>query len=217
MALFQARYPDTWVESYKDDVGSFAIEKGTNLDGASPLSPFHMNAKGEFWTSNTIANIESFGYTYPELANHPDNATLTQYINMLYRPQTQALNANNTLTTRDENNRTADAIDWVAEVKLPVDVKKTYSVRAFLGEFDPNPENWPTDPSYVGQVASLGSKMDTGIITTANIQLANDLAERFKQGKLKSLEKEDVIEYLKANFRWEIQQAVCISQASLLL
>lgn len=212
MALYQARYPDTWVEPAKHEEGSFAIAKDTVMNTTSPLSPFRMNAKGDFWTSSTSMNIESFGYTYPELLGRPDNKTLTANINVLYRPQTQALNKNNTLTTRDEKSKDADGIDWVAEVNLPADIKKTYSVRVFLGDFDKNPKKWPTDPAFVGQVASLGSAtMSSGVIVTANVALADRLAGLFKEGKLKSLEKNVVKEYLMKNLHWKIQQAVCIS------
>ena len=259
MALFQARYPDNYVEPAPQAASTYAIEKDSIQSSSSPLPPFHMNANGDFWTSATVINTESFGYTYPELMSSPDNDTLTATINKLYRPQTQGLNKNNTITTRDTlhplhlrnwnstslssnpnnstttnsttptisplepANHTADAIDWIAEVNMPSDILDTYSVRAFLGPFDErDPKNWATDPAYVGQVASLGgmSKMkeeeeeegkEEGVIVTANIGLTERLAEGFKRGGggLGSLRRGDVVEYLKGNFHWRVQFAVC--------
>ena len=67
---------------------------------------------------------------------------LTLSINKLYKPQTQGLNNNNTLTTLGIYNTSADAIDWLAEVNMPSDIQISYSVRAFLGEPDKDPKNW---------------------------------------------------------------------------
>jgi tyrosinase len=165
-----------------------------------------MNAKGDMWTSATSRNWTSFGYTYPELASNPSNDSLTLTINKLYKPQTQGLNDNNTISTYGTNNRSADATDWLAEVNMPSDIQISYSVRAFLGEPNADPTKWATDPSYVGQIASLSSpRMDSDVIVTANIGLTAKLAEKFKSGELPSLEKDEVAEWLKTNFYWRIQ------------
>ncbi|KAF2471888.1 Di-copper centre-containing protein, partial [Lindgomyces ingoldianus] len=209
MAIYQYRYPDTYVEPSYQSKATFAIAKNSSQDTASPLAPFHMNAKGDMWTSSTVISTDSFGYTYPELVGNPSNSSLTATINRLYKPQTQGLNNNNTLTTLRKRNDTADAIDWMAEINMPSDIKATYSVRAFLGDFDTeNAKNWPTDPNYVGQVASLASpRMESDVIVTANIVLTDKLAAKYKDGELKSLEKEHVMEYLNEHFHWRIQKA----------
>jgi tyrosinase len=172
-----------------------------------------MNAKGDMWTSTTVQNWESFGYTYPELEGNPSNESLTLKINQLYKPQSQGL-VNATIASNSSNlkrheNETADAIDWMAEVNMPSDIKITYSVRAFLGPPSEDPKNWPTDKNYVGQVASLASpRSDSSVIVTANIVLTDKLAERHRSGDLKSLEKADVQSYLDQNFHWRIQKVV---------
>ncbi|KAF2866880.1 common central domain of tyrosinase-domain-containing protein [Massariosphaeria phaeospora] len=209
MAIFQSRYPDTWVEDAIQRKATYTMPRNASQGPASPLAPFHMNAKGDMWTSTTSRNWTSFGYTYPELATNPSNDSLTLAINNLYKPATQGLNKNNTLATLnlDPNNRTADAVDWMAEVTMPSDIQITYSVRAFLGAPHVDPKNWPTDPNYVGQVASLSSpRMDSDVMVTANIVLTDKLAEKFKAGELKSLKKGDVAAYLKTEFHWRIQQ-----------
>ncbi|KAF2116452.1 common central domain of tyrosinase-domain-containing protein [Lophiotrema nucula] len=219
LAIYQQRFPDTYVEPSAQSKATFTVPLGSTQDVTSDLKPFHMNPQGKFWTSNSSRNWWHFGYTYPELQDNPNNNTLTLKINKLYKADTQGLNKNNTLSTRDYHdtttpnpadsvtNRTADAIDWMAEVNLPSDIQVTYGVRAFLGKPHTDPKSWPTDPNYVGQVASLASpRQDSSVIVTANVMLTDMLATKYKAGHLKSFNKQDVIEYLKEHFYWRIQQ-----------
>ncbi|RYO37438.1 hypothetical protein AA0113_g11418 [Alternaria arborescens] len=209
ITMYQARYPDTWIEDAVQHSGTFAVPRGSVLGTASPLAPFHMNALGDMWTATTSRNWTSFGYTYPEVANNPSNATLTSSINHLYKAQTQGLSDKNLTVPAPgggTNNRTAQAIDWQCEVNMPTDIKISYSVRAFLGEPSSNPIDWPTDPNYVGQLASMSSpRMSSSVIVTGNIGLTEKLAQKHASGELKSLDKETVQAYLKEKFSWRIQ------------
>jgi tyrosinase len=209
IAMYQARYPDTWIEDAVQHSGTFAVARGSVLGTASPLAPFHMNALGDMWTATTSRNWTSFGYTYPEVANNPSNATLTSSINHLYKAQTQGLSDTNSTVPAPgsgTNNRTTQAIDWQCEVNMPTDIKISYSVRAFLGEPSSNPIDWPTDPNYVGQLASMSSpRMSSSVIVTGNIGLTEKLAQKHASGELKSLDKETVQAYLKEKFSWRIQ------------
>jgi tyrosinase len=213
-ALYQYRYPDTWVEDAAQAKGTFAVAKGAIEGPKSPLTPFHMNALGDMWTATTSRNWTSFGYTYPELMSSPSNQTFTATLNKLYKPSTQGIGDSTNATTPvpdigsggNATKITTKAIDWLCEVKMPSDIQISYSVRAFLGEPDADPKNWPTDPNYVGQLASLSSpRMNSDVIVTGNIVLTSRLAQKHQSGELKSLSKEDVAAYLKANFSWRIQ------------
>ncbi|KAF2642758.1 Di-copper centre-containing protein [Massarina eburnea CBS 473.64] len=210
MAIYQARYPDTWVEDATQAAGTYTMAQGSTQGPDSALTPFHMNAKGDMWTSSISRNWTSFGYTYPELASNPSNDTLTLSINNLYKAQTQGLNETSTNTTvggdSDSNNKTSDATDWLAQVNMPSDIQISYSVRAFLGEPDADPKNWPTDPNYVGQIASLSSpRMNSSTIVKGSICLTDRLAAKYRSGELKSLDRTEVTEWLKTNFHWRIQ------------
>lgn len=210
IALYQSRYPDTWIEDSEQATGSFAVAKGSIVGNATPLAPFHMNALGDMWTASKSRNWTFFGYTYPELINNPSNETLTLSINHLYKPQTQALNNTNTTIPAPGNNNTINSTtlgtDWLCEVNMPTDIQISYSVRAFLGEPNADPKQWPTDPNYVGQLASMSSpRMNSSVIVTGNIGLTEKLALKHQIGELKSLDKDTVTAYLKANFSWRIQ------------
>ncbi|KAF2130392.1 Di-copper centre-containing protein [Dothidotthia symphoricarpi CBS 119687] len=213
VALYQYRYPDTWVEDAEQVKGTFATLKGSIQGPASPLAPFHMNALGDMWTSTTSRNWTSFGYTYPELMTHPTNETFTSTLNTLYKPSVQGLNSTNTtllLPGNNENtttsNTTAEATAWLCEVTMPTDIQISYSVRAFLGAPSADPKNWPTDDTYIGQLASMSSpRMASDILVTGTIALSEKLAQKHASGELKSLDKEHVQAYLKAHFTWRIQ------------
>lgn len=207
IALYQYRYPDTWVEDAEQVKGTFTTLKGSVLGPASPLAPFHMNALGDMWTSTTSRNWTSFGYTYPEIMSNPTNETLALTLNSLYKPVVQGLNSTNTTTPIPGNtNTTVETTDWLCEVKMPTDIQISYSVRAFLGEPDADPNNWPTDPNYVGQLASMSSpRMNSDVVVTGNIVLTEKLAQKHASGELKSLDKAEVQAYLKEHFSWRIQ------------
>jgi tyrosinase len=210
IALYQYRYPDTWVEAAEQAMGTYTVAQGSTQGADSPLTPFHMNADGDMWTSTTSRNWTSFGYTYPELMANPSNETFTSSLNKLYKPQTQGLN--NTITpiptpgNNNTTNTTTQATDWLCEVNMPTDIKISYSVRAFLGAPDTDPKKWPTSPSYIGQLASMSSsRMKTSVIVTGSISLTNALAQAHASGALTSLDKPAVASYLKQNFHWRIQ------------
>jgi tyrosinase len=209
IALYQYRYPDTWVEEAKQAMGTYTISQGSEQGADSPLTPFHMNADGDMWTSTTSRNWTSFGYTYPELVGNPSNETFTTSLNKLYKPQTQGLNNTNTpihVPGGNATNTTVKATDWLCEVNMPADIKISYSVRAFLGEPNADPKKWPTDANYVGNLASMSSsRMKTDVIITGSIGLTQKLAQKHQSGELKSLDKATVAAYLKANFHWRIQ------------
>lgn len=206
VAMYQSRYPDTWIEDAPQAMGTFYVKQNSTIGADAPLAPFHMNSDGDMWTSDYVRNWTSFGYTYPELVGSPSNETLTSSLNKLYKPSTRGLNITDTPTSAPGGNITTQATDWQCEVNMPSDIKISYSVRAFLGEPNSDPKNWATDDNYIGQLASLSSsRMKTGVIVSGSIGLSEKLAQKFEAGELKSLNKADVAEYLKKNFHWRIQ------------
>ncbi|KAH7396791.1 hypothetical protein DE146DRAFT_763956 [Phaeosphaeria sp. MPI-PUGE-AT-0046c] len=209
VAMYQSRYPNTWIEDANQAMGTFTVKQNSTIGVDSPLTPFHMNADGDMWTSSYVRNWTSFGYTYPELIGNPSNETLTSSMNKLYKPRTQGLNDTDpTIPAPGGNstNITTQATDWQCEVNMPSDIRISYSVRAFLGVPNADPKKWATDDNYIGQLASLSSsRMKTGVIVSGSIGLSEKLAQKHQAGELKSLSKADVAAYLKENFHWRIQ------------
>ncbi|KAM5453958.1 putative tyrosinase [Microsporum audouinii] len=66
IALWQAIYPDSYVQPIPNRGGSYITQPGTIEDGNSPLYPFHAN-ENTYYTANTARHTRTFGYTYPEV------------------------------------------------------------------------------------------------------------------------------------------------------
>ncbi|KAK1776245.1 hypothetical protein QBC45DRAFT_333352 [Copromyces sp. CBS 386.78] len=104
VALWQAiYYHNTTFNFTIPSGGQLGTKKGTNLTADSPLKPFHAefpatngsappsDAGGFFHTSNSVADLRTFGYSYPELSTDwqtPDKeklaAQVREAVNKLY-------------------------------------------------------------------------------------------------------------------------------------
>lgn len=83
LAIWQAIYPNSWIEPQETEVETATIKSGDILTGETPLKPFHKNAAGDFWTSTTSRDVAAFGYTYPEIQGETPAST-RQAVNTLY-------------------------------------------------------------------------------------------------------------------------------------
>lgn len=83
LAIWQAIYPNSWIEPEETDMETATIKSGDILTGETPLKPFHKNAAGDFWTSTTSRDVAAFGYTYPEIQGGTPAST-RQAVNALY-------------------------------------------------------------------------------------------------------------------------------------
>ncbi|OCL02739.1 Di-copper centre-containing protein [Glonium stellatum] len=199
LALWQAVYPDTYLLPYVNQFATYTIAAGTVEDTNSPLTPFHTDSAGDFWTSEKSRYTDIFGYTYPEIQGNPSNDTLKAAINALYAPTTNGVIA--------KRQATENPLDYLSRVELPTSLGSTYSVRVFLGDFSSDASTWPTDPNLVGSHTSLSSPaMRNDLIVTHSVPLTQALRKRYESGDLKSLDQDVIIEYLKTNLHWRIQQ-----------
>ncbi|KAK1836674.1 hypothetical protein QBC39DRAFT_56270 [Podospora conica] len=67
VALWQAINPRSpMFTTTHPSTGQFGTARGTNITADSPLKPF-FSEEGGFLTSNMMADIRKFGYTYPEI------------------------------------------------------------------------------------------------------------------------------------------------------
>lgn len=75
IALWQAIYPNSSnfdIVDYEDAIYGTAAG---NVSADTPLKPFYQNDE-TFFTSNTVKNISTFGYTYPELQTTTANRSV---------------------------------------------------------------------------------------------------------------------------------------------
>ncbi|KAI1828051.1 Di-copper centre-containing protein [Xylaria intraflava] len=81
-AMWQVIYNDTYVVPTAAVYASHTQNQGDIEDIQTPLKPFFVNTTS-FWTSGTVRNYETFGYTYPEVDNKT-RAEVISAINRLY-------------------------------------------------------------------------------------------------------------------------------------
>lgn len=176
---------------------------GAVLTSIVALTPFHRNAAGDFWTSTHARNIETMGYTYPELVNKPSNNTLKASIKSQYEDKNQT--AAKTTKRQDESALTKGRV-YLAGVKLALFAfadgegsSQPYNVLVFLGDVPADPKGWSKADSFVGIASSLGgNNMVNERSTTVLVDLTTALAE---QGVASD---EAAAEYLKENLHWRL-------------
>jgi tyrosinase len=227
MALFQAVFPDTYIEPCASSTPTYTIEEGEMLDKDSrkshvvltpnkeriqltifpALTPFHRNAQGDFWTSANSRNIRDMGYTYPELASNPSNATLVASIKAQY---SDAASSKVTATRQDTSAAEAPSKGriYLAEVHLPVfgfadgqGSSQPYNVLLFLGDVPADPKEWLDAESFVSVTSTIGGKhMDNNQSTIITVDLSAQLEKSGKAGD----SEDSVVEWLKENLHWRL-------------
>jgi tyrosinase len=91
LAIWQAIYPHSFTSSEVDQYGTYTNKPGVAENINTPLTPFHSDTKGTFYTSVTARSTRSFGYTYPEVVDWGVTAAqltanVRKAINKLYNP-----------------------------------------------------------------------------------------------------------------------------------
>ncbi|OCL01252.1 Di-copper centre-containing protein [Glonium stellatum] len=176
-AIWQALYPNSYVEPMAQTYATFTTPAGSVEDMSSPLTPFHMNGNGEFWTSTLVRSTTTFSYTYPELQNGNDTAALMATINALYGSNASQQKRQHYVddvydkSEREERDGLSTAKperlysraisgapsyssgrEYIANIKAQkFGLDGSFSVFVFLGSSPTtSPANWSGDPSFVG-------------------------------------------------------------------
>lgn len=164
IALHQKLYPNTYLENCKSENPTFTLETGDDINQDSPLTPFHRNAAGDFWTARNSRLIDSFGYTYPELAGNPSNASLVEEIRRQYGPTTTSV-----LKKRQNGNGSNIETAYYADIDFPVwglsdgnGGSAAYTMLFFLGEPVKDVSKWVGSDNFIGLKSTMGGIGMTG-------------------------------------------------------
>lgn len=112
-AMWQTLYPNAYGASQVAPHDTWTISAGTTQNADSPLTPFHKDTSGNFWTTNQVKNWAStFHYTYPEFSDSDGSkGAIASYVNKLYGPSATA--------TAGSSKRTAEAEPFAAAEAVP--------------------------------------------------------------------------------------------------
>lgn len=222
-AIWQALYPDSYVEPEPSTFGTFTTNQGAIEDVNSGLTPFHTDTTGDLWTSVGARSTGVFGYSYPELPFWTESsdpaayqASLRSKINDLYG-QTATLAKRSLISDRTtqygpQNATTGGTThrEWIANTRArKFAMSGSFFLYIFLGDPNPDPTQWGSDPNLVGSTFFFGGSCtscpnrDSALVSGA-VPLTTPLLNSIRSGHLASLEPNDVEPYLKTNMHWRV-------------
>lgn len=236
-ALWQAvNDAGNYVQSATEKDGTYTHAIGSTEDINTPLTPFHSDDAGNFWTSDSVRNIKTFGYSYKELADWNFTSTndfqnsVRGYINTLYGPTSSSKTVSkrhmkrsaddSTLQTREKTTDPKEGEkspptssdgkynEYLANIRVSKDaIGGSFFVHIFLGDFNPDPATWTTEPNLVGThtiFTSITPKENGNIQVSGVIPLTTALIDDIQAGSLKSLDTAEVEPYLKEKLQWRV-------------
>lgn len=226
--MWQAAHPDVYFESaVVTDSHSSWLANNSVVDANTPLLPF-WHTPDTFWTPNLIRDTTVFNYAYPETQpwNYGSDAAYRAAVNAsiskLYSNSVRA-----TLTTVAEVGGTSGGlnhllvdntyVDWIIRAAGSThELPNTFQLRFYLvgdSTFDAVAD--------VGQWTMImsgdqGPKIHRKRASTlepnseGTVSLTAHLVDQVGDGKLKSLNADHVVPYLKEKLIWKLI-AVCCS------
>ncbi|RMZ79372.1 hypothetical protein DV738_g3367, partial [Chaetothyriales sp. CBS 135597] len=175
LALWQALYPDSYVEPAVNNYGSSYIIRGSTDTITTPLAPFHDTDDGSsMWTSDGVRSLATFRYSYPELpywslSREELQANVRNAVNQLYNPGSAAQRKRSTVKSARRTSSLAEAFSsfsfeqlqalginkagrqWFARLRLEKYAADTaFNVLAFIGEPPEDPSEWSSAPNLAG-------------------------------------------------------------------
>lgn len=213
-ALWQALYPDQWLDAVAEQEGTFTIPNGATQNSSSPLTPFPSNEQGGFWTSDSSRNVSTFWYTYPELQNSANGSSVLAAITKLY-----SLPA----SSRSKRSVEGSALGGISQIPYQEymlnilanssSLQGSYQIFAFTSmPSDVSPLTFlsPTSGNETGVLLGYHAFFGSSSMPSMNSALAASvpitagLAQAVDVGDLADLEKDTVAKYLAAEMQWQV-------------
>ncbi|KAF2005946.1 Di-copper centre-containing protein [Amniculicola lignicola CBS 123094] len=199
VAIWQALYPDDYVNSCNAETATWTIQPGDPLNANTPLTPFHRDTQGSFWTAALARNTNDLGYTYPEIQNKPSNETLIAKIKELYAGSEFG---GDVPTKRHIKRQDQGESTITQQYGLKVTLPKSgypYSVFIFLGSVGGGAETWVEDKSFVTLTSTLGIASEKA--NQASLDITKAVEQSIESGETTE---EKAVEYLLKSLKWKI-------------
>jgi tyrosinase len=198
------------------------ITENTIVDSNTPLLPFYKTAD-TFWTTNNTWDTAEFGYNYPETqcwkydsaqaCGIAVNATIAR----MYPSSTRAMLTGGTAVTgTDLGHLLVDQsfIDWNIQVQgFQSNLPATFIVKFFLaGDYSSNSVTeigaWSALTSEHSHAKAMKNKRTSSLEPDmkGTVVLTPALLDLVAVSKLKSLEENDVVPFLKKKLNWTLQE-----------
>lgn len=228
-AMWQALYPDSWVEPEPAVWGTFTVAPGSTVNSTTDLTPFYASSNGTFWNSDTARDPHTFGYTYAEVAgldlsgkpiDSQAQASLRLIINRLYgQSSTPSLVGGGASLSKADDKVPAPAEpgksvivdnkyrEWTASIRVRKQAPGgTFYIHVFFGTLPDDRTSWAQHPNLVGTMSVLARPDPEGLghqgpDTTGSVPLTAALVKEAMAGVLPNLEPDVVKPYLVQNLR----------------
>ncbi|KAI4729290.1 Di-copper centre-containing protein [Aureobasidium sp. EXF-10728] len=138
-AMWQTLHSDSYVEPLAAVGSTFTYPAGTVNDVNSGLTPFFKDAAGTNWTSASVRDTTTFGYTYPELQNGASASSVRSAINRLYGKNAVAADLNSNVNVGNSGSSVSSA--------APAASSAPSTPKAPSGPASPAPPAPPAAPS----------------------------------------------------------------------
>jgi tyrosinase len=200
ISMWQAIYPDQWLQPEAAASGTWTIYPNTLLDENTPLTPFTTGDGETLYTSNTSRFTKNFGYSYLDVPywQYPNpadlSANVTARVNQLYNSDGHlgTWPTKRSMRVRGVEKRATDR-EWSVTVQVPnAAVNKPFSIKFTVGSI------------VIGKmvVLSIPTKveLDAGAnrVTHAEYTLKNAL------NGVDSSDVPTVVAHLKGNVKWSV-------------
>ncbi|OWP06274.1 hypothetical protein B2J93_2512 [Marssonina coronariae] len=156
-ALWQALNPEAYLTPQLDQSGTFSLAANNVHTASTPLEPFAADGDRPYFTSSSVRQISTFGYTYPEIQDWNQSpaqlkSNVTAAITTLYGPggskiKRRAGDAPSTDLLPGQPTR-----EWSVGIRVSkFDLGgERFIIRLFLGAVPQDAGTWATDPGCVG-------------------------------------------------------------------
>ncbi len=217
-AIWQTINPSTYVSNTTAASGTATISPGDRITPDTPLKPFHSSINGTFWTSAAVRSTQTFGYTYPEVADNNASCAI-QAVNYLYGPsagkpanQTLASKKRRQSAKRNGVQQPGLYYEWITNIRVSQNaLDSTFTIFVFLGDFNPDLKYWLTDPHLVGSHTvftpfSSDTEQKAGVLVAGTVPLTKDLNEYAVANGYDTANITSVEAYLTSNLHWRVVQ-----------
>jgi tyrosinase len=196
--MYQAAHPDRFFSPQNVGTnGNVFIEEGANVDADTELLPFRA-PDGGFWTSRKVMDTRVLGYVYPETANVSTAEEGAKVAAGMYGSSVrerlgaeqfgEVMSANKTFT------------DWT--IRVEAKLAGTFVVRfTLVGDF--SSDELVDVGSWVKMRPMSGAGMGEEWVS-GSVSLSSSLLDQVEAGRLGSLDKADVVPYLKDKLTWDV-------------
>ncbi|KIX98768.1 uncharacterized protein Z520_05229 [Fonsecaea multimorphosa CBS 102226] len=178
-AMWQALYPDSYIEPTVNAYGSYYETVGFVDSGTTALAPFHSDAGSALFTSDDVRSTKTFGYSYPELPDwemSPDELAnnVRTAVNSLYNPSSNSTISTATRRTRRRSPSIAESFGHVSldlarqlrvnnlnrqwSITVLIDrfpLNTSFCIDFFMGDPPDEVSAWPAAPNLVGTYAQF--------------------------------------------------------------